>query len=145
MEKRRSEGIVSGDAVVGDVAGRQVIVVDDLVSSGTTLNRAISACRARGALLIHAAASHGLFLGKAGELLSNPDLESLAVTDSVPPFRLEPRLVSQKLRTVKCAPLFAEAIRRMHTGESVLELLQDRNAQAATRHGILACSSAERR
>lgn len=145
MEKRRSAGVVSGEAVVGDVAGRQAIIIDDLVSSGTTLTRAVSACRARGATRIYAAATHGLFAATAGELLSNPDLESLAVTDTVPPFRLDAQLVKEKLRVISCAPLFAEAIRRMHTGGSLVELLQDREVQADTRQGIPAYSSAASR
>ena len=124
MEKRRSEGLVSGEGVVGDVCGRHAIIIDDLVSSGTTLNRAVTACRARGATRIYAAVTHGLFAATACELLRNADLESLIVTDSVPPFRVDAELVQAKLRIVSCAPLFAEAIRRMHTGGSLVELLE---------------------
>jgi ribose-phosphate pyrophosphokinase len=124
MEKRRSEGVVSGEALVGDVAGTTAIVIDDLISSGTTLNRAVAACRARGARRIYAAASHGLFTARAAELLSTPALERLVVTDTVPPFRLD-TAAREKLRVLTCAPLFAEAIRRMHTGGSLTELLGD--------------------
>lgn len=122
MEKSRSEGVVSGDTLVGDVSGRTVIIIDDLISSGTTLARAVAACRARGARRIFAAASHGLFTVKAGELLRNPILEQLVVTDTVPPFRLD-AAARKKLRIVSVAPLFAEAIRRMHTGGSLTELI----------------------
>lgn len=125
MEKRRSEGVVSGETLVGDVSGRTAIIIDDLISSGTTLNRAVGACQAHGAQKIYAAASHGLFMEKAGELLSNPALDSLVVTDTVPPFRLDAELVKRKLTVISCVPLFAEAIRRMHTGGSLVELLQD--------------------
>jgi ribose-phosphate pyrophosphokinase len=58
---------------------------------------------------------------KAGELLRNPALEQLAVTDTVPPFRLDAAAL-KKLRIVSVAPLFAEAIRRIHTGGSLVEL-----------------------
>lgn len=122
MEKSRSEGVVSGEALVGDVSGRTAIIIDDLISSGTTLGRAIAACRARGARRILAAASHGLFNEKAGDLLTNPDLEQLVVTDTVPPFRLDAAARS-KLRIVSVAPLFAEAIRRIHSGGSLVELM----------------------
>jgi ribose-phosphate pyrophosphokinase len=125
MEKRRSEGVVSGDMLVGEVTGREVIIIDDLISSGTTLNRAVSRCRAEGATKIHAAATHGLFMEQAGELLRNPALESLVVTDSVPPFRLERTIAEEKLTVLTCVPLIAEAIRRMHEGGSLVELLQD--------------------
>ena len=122
MEKSRSEGVVSGEAFVGDVSGRTAIVIDDLISSGTTLRRAIAACRAAGARRILAAASHGLFTAKAVDLLSEPALEQLVVTDTVPPFRLDAAARS-KLRIVSVAPLFAEAIRRIHSGGSLVELM----------------------
>jgi ribose-phosphate pyrophosphokinase len=64
-------------------------------------------------------------MGKAGELLANPALESFAVTDTVAPFRLDPDLVQRKLSVVSCVPLFAAAIRRMHAGGSLTELLLD--------------------
>jgi len=123
MEKSRSEGVVSGDTLVGAVSGRTVIIIDDLISSGTTLARAVAACRAQGARRIFAAASHGLFTVKAGEFLRNPALEQLVVTDTVPPFRLD-AAAREKLRIVSVAPLFAEAIRRIHAGGSLVELMQ---------------------
>ena len=124
MEKSRSEGVVSGEAFVGDVAGRTAIVIDDIISSGTTLRRAIAACRAQGARRILAAASHGLFTAKAADLLTEPALEQLIVTDTVPPFRLD-AAARAKLRIISVAPLFAEAIRRMHAGGSLVELTHD--------------------
>ncbi len=123
MEKSRSEGVVSGDTLVGNVSDRTVIIIDDLISSGTTLARAVAACHAQGARRIFAAASHGLFTVKAGELLRNPVLEQLVVTDTVPPFRLDAAAL-KKLRIVSVAPLFAEAIRRIHAGGSLVELMQ---------------------
>jgi ribose-phosphate pyrophosphokinase len=71
-----------------------------------------------------AAASHGLFTAKAAALLADPALEQLVVTDTVPPFRLN-ATVRGKLRIISVAPLFAEAIRRMHAGGSIVELAQD--------------------
>ena len=125
MEKRRSEGVVSGDTLVGDVSNSSVIIVDDLISSGGTIARAVTACGAHGARDIYAAATHGLFTGNAGALLANPALQKLVVTDSVPAFRLQAHAACGKLEVVSCVPLFAEAIRRMHEGGSVVELLQD--------------------
>lgn len=111
-------------SVVGDVSGRTVVIIDDLISSGTTIARAVAACHANGARRIHAAASHGLFMGKAGQLLADPALGELVVTDTVPPLRLDPAVASAKLKVLSVAPLFAEAIRRMHTGGSIVELLE---------------------
>lgn len=125
MEKRRSEGMVSGDAVVGEVKGRTAIIVDDLISSGTTLARAAAACKRLGAEKVFAAASHGAFNGVAAEVLADPALDKVLVTDSIPPFRLRPSLLVERVEVLDSAPLFAEAIRRLHGGGSLVELLQD--------------------
>jgi ribose-phosphate pyrophosphokinase len=125
MEKRRSEGVVSGEAVVGDVRGNVAVIVDDLIASGTTVARAVRACRELGATRVYAAASHGLFVGEANRVLAEPSLEGLAVTNTVPPFRLRPELASRKLTVLDAAPLFAEAIRRIHAGESLAALMED--------------------
>lgn len=123
MEKQRSGGVVSGDTLVGNVRGRAVVILDDLISTGTTLARAVSACHAAGATRIHAAASHGLFVGGAEALFANPALDRVVVTDSVPPFRLDDA-ARAKLTVLDAAALFAEAIRRMHAGGSLVELLE---------------------
>ncbi len=125
MEKRRSEGVVSGEAVVGEVSGMTALVVDDLISGGTTLARAASACKSLGAKRVIAAASHGLFMGEAASVLADPALEKVLVTDAVPPFRLPPALLQSRVEVLDSAPLFAEAIRRLHEGGSLVELLQD--------------------
>ncbi len=125
MEKKRSAGVVSGEALVGDVAGRTLIVIDDMVVGGTTLARAIEACRARGASRILAAASHGLFMPGAAQKLDLPALQALVVTDSVPPFRLPDGFVERKLTVLDTAPLLAETLRRLHEGGSLVELMAD--------------------
>jgi len=125
MEKHRSGGVVSGEAVVGEVDGRTILIIDDLISSGTTLARAASACKALGARRVFAAASHGLFAGAAAGALANPALEQVLVTDTIPPLRLPPALLGSRVAVLDSAPLFAEAIRRLHSGGSLVELLQD--------------------
>lgn len=125
MEKRRSEGVVSGEAVVGGVGGRTAIIIDDLISSGTTLARAAAACKTLGAKRVFAAASHGVFAGAAAEVLADPSLEKVLVADTIPPFRLPPDLLAHRVEVLASAPLFAEAIRRLHSGGSLVELMQD--------------------
>ncbi|MBW8372321.1 MAG: ribose-phosphate pyrophosphokinase [Thiobacillus sp.] len=125
MEKRRSEGVVSGEAVVGEVRGKTAIIIDDLVSSGTTLARAAAACKTLGAKRVFAAASHGVFAGAAAEVLADPALEKLLVTDAIPPFRLPSQMLGHRVEVLESAPLFAEAIRRLHSDGSLVELLQD--------------------
>lgn len=122
LEKYRSAGVVSGAAVVGDIEGRVAIIVDDLISTGGTIARAVAACRSRGARAVYAVATHGIFVGEAARMVADPGLERLVVTDTIPPFRLDPALVRRKVTVLDTAPLFAEAIRRIHTGGSVVEL-----------------------
>lgn len=123
MEKQRSAGIVSGEAFVGEVDGRVAIIIDDLIGSGTTLVRAALKCRERGAKRVVAAATHGVFTGNAEEVLSEPALDRIVVTNSIPPFRLSSGFVQQKLTILSIAPMIAEAIRRVHTGGSIVDLL----------------------
>lgn len=124
MEKRRSEGVVSGEAVVGEVDGRTALIIDDLISSGTTLARAAAACKALGARQVFAAASHGMFAGAAAEVLASPALEKVLVTNTIPPLRLPAALQGSRVEVLDSAPLFAEAIRRLHSGGSLIELLE---------------------
>jgi ribose-phosphate pyrophosphokinase len=124
-EKYRSDNVVSGDLFIGDVAGRFAIIIDDLISAGTTILRTAEACRRRGASSVYAAASHGLFASSAPQTLATDALSGLVVTDSVPPFRLPPGPVRDKLVVLPTAPLFAEAIARMHGGGSITALLEE--------------------
>jgi ribose-phosphate pyrophosphokinase len=123
MEKKRSTGVVSGEAVVGDVEGKVAVIIDDMIVSGGTIARTVKACHERGASGIFAAASHGLFTGDADEILAVPALEQVVVTNSVPPFRLPAGAVREKLEVLDAAPLFAEAIKRIHSGGSIVDLL----------------------
>jgi ribose-phosphate pyrophosphokinase len=119
MEKYRHDETIQGGTLVGEVRGRTALIVDDLIGTGGTVARAARACRAGGATAVHVAATHGLFVDGAREVVADPALDSLAVTDSVPPFRLSPELAEARLTLVPTAPLFAEAIRRIHTDGSV--------------------------
>lgn len=123
MDKQRSAGIVSGEALVGDVRGKAAIIIDDMISTGGTISRTAHACRKQGAHSVHAAASHGIFAGKADQVVADPALDSLVVTNTLPPFRLDPELVRKRLTLLDVAPLFADAIRRIHSGGSIVDLL----------------------
>jgi len=123
MEKYRSRGVVSGEAFVGDVEGRAAIVIDDLISTGTTMARAARACRERGAAAVHAVATHGLFVGEAAAMVADPAFDSVVVTNTVPPFRLAADLAEKRLTVLDAAPLFAEAVRSIHSGGSLVELM----------------------
>lgn len=124
-EKYRKEGVVSGETIVGDVKGKLVIIEDDMISTGTTLARSVTACKAAGARGVIAAATHGLFSGKARELLADDMLQQIIVTNTVPPFRLQGTPVLGKVTVLDATPLFGEALKRMHEGGSLTELAQD--------------------
>lgn len=122
LEKFRSEGVVRSGAVVGEVEGRAAIIVDDLVASGTTLVRAAAACRARGAAVTYAAVTHGVFSSAAERSLDSAALDRLVVTDTIPADRLDPAFMRRRVDVIDCAPLLAQAITRLHTDQSVVEL-----------------------
>ena len=121
MEKRRSCGVVSGDRLVGEVRDRDVVLADDLISSGGTLARAAIACRQHGARRILAVATHAPISADAGRTLAASPIERLLVTDTVPVPR--PGYSSwDRLEVVPTAQLLAEVIRRLHASESLSNL-----------------------
>ena len=86
--------------------------------------RAARACRAGGARRVVCAAAHGLFIEGARGLIEENAVDRILVTDSVPPFRLEPEVSTGRVHVVSSAGLFAEAVRRIHEGDSVVDLLE---------------------
>jgi ribose-phosphate pyrophosphokinase len=125
MEKRRVLGKVSGETLFARVNNQAVVIIDDLISTGTTMGRAARACLDQGATRVFAAATHGLFVGGAHEVVAADSLAKTVVSDTVPPFRLDPGLVAQKLVVLSVAPLFADAIKAIHSGGSIAALLGD--------------------
>jgi ribose-phosphate pyrophosphokinase len=151
-DKHRSAGIVTGDLFVGDVAGATVLIVDDLISTGGTLLRAARAARNAGARRVIALVTHGLFMPGAAEVIADPAIERIVVTDTValprcplgprasrPPFSSslsegaggtptvlkgsEGEIQRNKIDTIPVAPLLAEAIRRLHHGLALTDLM----------------------
>lgn len=123
MEKQRSSGVVSGELVVGEVAGRIVLMVDDMIVSGGTLSRAATAFSKAGAQHVFAAASHAMFTESAAQALANSAIAKIAVTNSVP-LHLPAGFPREKIAVVDIAPLLADAIRALHAGGSIVELLE---------------------
>jgi len=113
LDKTRREGVVGGSTIViGDVAGATVLILDDIVSTGTTMARAASALVAGGARRIFAFAAHGLFVGDAATVLRTAPIERVYVSDSIPPFRLPQEWIGSRVEVLGAAALFAAAIRR---------------------------------
>ncbi|MGZ5582700.1 MAG: ribose-phosphate diphosphokinase [Usitatibacter sp.] len=123
VEKYRSEGVLRGGELVGDVKGRVAIIVDDLISAGNTIDRAANACKRGGAARVFAAATHGVFAGDADAVLGTSVIERIVVTDTIPTMRLtDPGLVS-RVERISVVPLVAEAIARLHGGGAIEELM----------------------
>ncbi|HMK71665.1 MAG TPA: ribose-phosphate diphosphokinase [Xanthobacteraceae bacterium] len=122
-EKRRSAGVVSGDLFVGEVEGATALIIDDLISSGGTLVRAARAARKAGAKRVVALVTHGLFMPGAEATIMDPAIDRLVITDSVAAFRLSSKAARAKVDTLEVAPLFAEAVRRLHAGDTLADLL----------------------
>lgn len=101
--------------VVGDVQGKVAILVDDLISTGSTLVEATHMLKERGALEVLACATHASFAPGAADYLCGSELTELVVTDTVP----LTSAACEKLRVVSVAPLLAEAVRRIHENRSV--------------------------
>lgn len=113
VDKRRSEGRVSGIGLIGAV-GKHALIVDDMIGSGTTLCRATDACREAGADGVSVCATHGLFQEGAPALFAQPGIDSITVTDTVAIDRLG--LQGEALARVNCiesAELFAQCIRSL--------------------------------
>ncbi len=110
VEKFRSAGVLTGGRLVGEMRGQTAVIVDDLISTGSTLVRAATACREAGAVRVFAAAAHGLFIGGAPELMQTPALEKIVILDTVPPFRLTPEVAARRLDMVGSAVSVARII-----------------------------------
>ena len=120
LDKERLNGDeVTGDEVLGDIKGRNVIIYDDMIASGKTINIASEAIRLHEGSVFAICATHGLFVGKANENLA--DVNNIVVTNTVAPFRMKNH---KKLPVISTESMFAEAIKRTHEGGSISELLE---------------------
>ena len=116
-KKRLSDDRVVIDAVVGDVDGKNVIILDDEIANGGTIVEVLDKLRERRVKRIAVACTHGLLTGKAvARLRAQADVAEIVATDTVP-IAAEKRLPNMTVLSV--APLLGEAIRRIHVGESV--------------------------
>src|SRR5438874_2129851 len=108
--------------IIGDVAGRDAVVVDDFTISAGTLVEAAEQLVERGARSVTAVVTHGVFAEGSMERLDQSPIERLIVTDSI---ETQPVELSAKVTVVSVAPLFAEAIGRIHRRESISVLFQE--------------------
>lgn len=121
VDKRRPrENVSEVMNVIGNVEGKNALLLDDMIDTGGTLVKAAKAIKDFGALSVRACATHTVFSGPALDYIENSVLEELLVCDSVP---LTPRAAANPaIRVLSLAPLIGEAIRRIHQDESVSSL-----------------------
>lgn len=113
-KQRAKANVISHMELIGDVTGKNVVLVDDMVDTAGTLTKAADLMMERGALSVRAICTHPILSGKAYENLNNSKLEELIVTDSIP---VKP--LSDKIRVLSCADLFAEVMEKVHNNQSI--------------------------
>ncbi len=122
-KQRLTDDTVVIDRIVGDVHGRDVIVLDDEIATAGSIIELLRKLRTEGVRQISLACTHGLFTGPAIERLKQePDIAEIVTTNTVP---LPPEKQLPNIVTRSVAPLFAEAVHRIHVGESVSSLFSD--------------------
>ena len=113
-KQREKANIISHMELIGNVEGKNVILVDDMVDTAGTLTKAADLMKERGALSVRAICTHALLSGNAYDKIENSKLEELIVTDSIPP-----KVSHPKVKVLSCAPLFAEVMKNVHYNQSI--------------------------
>ncbi|GAB5409776.1 MAG: ribose-phosphate pyrophosphokinase [Balneolaceae bacterium] len=106
--------------IIGEVEGKNVLIVDDLIDTAGTLTNAAAAMKARGALNISAICSHPILSGPAFQRIDDSPIDELLVTDTIPL-----RQPSDKIKVLSVANIFAEAIQRIHTNDTISALFDN--------------------
>ena len=123
IDKRREKaGSSEVMNIIGDVSNHHCIIVDDIIDSGGTICNAAQALIDVGAISVDAYVTHGVLSGSAVSNISNSPLTSLVTTDSIK--ATEAVRISSNIRQISIAPIIGEAIRRVHTEQSVSSLFE---------------------
>jgi ribose-phosphate pyrophosphokinase len=124
IDKRRPKANVSEVMnIIGEVEGRNCVIMDDMVDTAGTLCKAAEVLKERGAKKVVAYCTHPVLSGPAIERISNSPLDELVVTDTIP-LSAEGQACG-KIRQLTCAPLLAETFKRIVKGDSVMSLFVD--------------------
>jgi len=113
-KQRKKANIISHMELIGDVSGKNVILVDDMVDTAGTLSKAADLVIERGAKSVRAVCTHGILSGDAYKKLENSSLEELIISDSVPEIKS-----NSKIKVLSCADLFADVMHRVHNNKSI--------------------------
>ena len=118
VEKRRTGNDDEAELknVIGEVEGKTAVIIDDEINTGGSLIETVNALVSEGARDVYSCATHGIFSGAAIDRINASALKEVIVTDTIP---LPDNAQSDRITVLSVAPLFGEAIRRIHRGESV--------------------------
>jgi ribose-phosphate pyrophosphokinase len=122
-KERPAQQVAEIGYVIGDVAGKTAVLVDDIIDTAGTLKAAARAVHEAGARRVYAAATHGVFSGNAWQNLASAGLEQIVVTDTIP---LPPGAPSN-VRVLPCADLLTNSIRQIFTDGSVSDVFGGEN------------------
>lgn len=122
-KSRQGATSVHVSTVIGDVKGKDVLLADDMCSTGGTLVSAAKACREKGAKRIFAVVTHGLLVGDCLKKIEQSPIEALLVSNTIP--NTEPVQQCKKIRVVSVAPLFSQAISCIISRESISSLYDE--------------------
>jgi len=121
VDKRRpKQNVAEVMNIIGDIEGKNVLLVDDLIDTAGTITNAAVALKEAGALNIVAACSHPILSGPAFQRIEDSPIDMMLITDTVPLKR-----PSHKLKILSVAGIFAEAINRIHTEDTISSLFDD--------------------
>jgi ribose-phosphate pyrophosphokinase len=124
LDKSRSQaGDVSGNHIVGDVKDKQVVIIDDMISSGKTIKQCVDTVKSHGGTVWAICATHGLFVGKVNDYLAG--VNKIIITDTINHFDDLDKSILEKIEIVSTTEMFAKAIRRTNQGGSISSLLKD--------------------
>lgn len=126
VEKRRSKrGLAEALTLIGNVRGRDVIVIDDEVDTGGSMAEAVNLVKSEGALKVYVIFVHSVFSDPAVDRLSALPVERIITTDTIPILPEKRAQLGEKLTILSVAPLLGEVIRRAHEGRSVGEMFNE--------------------
>ena len=126
IDKRRAAANVSEVMhVIGDIEGRNCVIMDDMIDTAGTLVKAAEVLKERGAKRVYAYCTHPVFSGPAIERITKSQLDEVVITNTIP--LSDSALACKKIRQLSVAFLFAETIRRISDGESVTSLFAEQN------------------